>query len=212
MRSMILLSAVLLATAAQATDVICPDQASTTGIYKNLSYGFSVRVPSPLKGTWNSARCSYDEATRGCVCMSDHGRDVALPGDGTISIFAAFNTEDQNLLTAMFSDLASFREGQASATISLNSLRSVRLGNLPAYSYMATLEEHNQVMVREAVIAQTASGDVNYVLYLQGSQSSYNKYRRYFLSVLSSWKSGASQRRRLIHHSTGSAQKAAQAG
>jgi hypothetical protein len=71
--------------AAGKRKVVCPDEVTTIGHFRNYSYGFSVSIPPGLKGLWNSARCVKDE--RNCVCLGDHGRFIPVDKNSYIEIF-----------------------------------------------------------------------------------------------------------------------------
>lgn len=74
------------------TEVRCPDEVATTGYYRNYSYGFSISIPSGLKGFWNSARCVKDN--QDCVCMGDHGRFIPIDETSYLQVFVEVQNEE----------------------------------------------------------------------------------------------------------------------
>ena len=169
-----------------APAAICPDQVPTTGIYRNHSYGFTVTLPAGAKGEWNSARCVADANLKDCVCMSDHGRDISLGPDAYITVYTGFI--DATLASELLRDVEAFRGNVDDLDFSVRELRETKLEENPAYRYVAVKQVGELERYREAVIAETPGGGIEYFVVIEAPEKIYRLKRPLFLSLLRSWR------------------------
>lgn len=69
----------------------CSSKKPSIGEYRNLPHGFSIIIPTGLKGYWYSIDC--DSAPADCVCTDD-GRKIPLAAGATIEVSAFHDPMD----------------------------------------------------------------------------------------------------------------------
>ena len=187
----------LAATLPQAAEQeACPDTLDTKGTYQNQSYGFSIVIPSELKGVWNSARCVSGKD--GCVCMSDHGRIIPLATDPTesdhwIEAYAGFATDIDEPTTEQEVEkrLEWIRERSRAGSVSVSHRSNVVLGGLKGRRVIVRYydKESKRVMVEDFVelLRGRKDVDVEYSLYLRTPVAAYEQDRAIFEKVLRSF-------------------------
>jgi hypothetical protein len=180
--------AVNCAQAAARSGTPCSADFVTTGVYRNVNFGFTMTIPRGLKATWSSTPCSFDTSTNDCVCMNDHGRAIALAGGGTISIYADHNAMGWSLPTIAFEGLNDFKSTEPGGELGVMQLDRLKWKAMPAYHYVVRNEGKGEAIVRESVVASTGHGDDMVVLYIEASEKQYNKYRAAFNVMLRSWR------------------------
>lgn len=173
--------------AAAQEDTPCAADFVTRGLYQNRSFGFKVTIPAGMAAVWSSPPCVLDPATSDCLCMNDHGREVALAGGGSIGIYADHDAMLWTLTTAVFNDLADFKGAQPGAELSVTSLWRVKWHSMSAYRYVARRGDADEAVVREAVVATASDGRL-FVVDIEAPQAQYVKYRAAFDAMLRSWR------------------------
>jgi len=174
----------------------CPDEVDTSGKYVNYSYGFSIIIPEGLKGTWNSARCVADND--GCVCMSDHGRTISLsdgPGDTDhwIEAYAGFaaDLDEPTLQAEVNKRLDWVRERSTPGSVWILKSSDVRIGGIRAKRVVVRYQDKqsDRLMIEDFVEALRGRSevDVQYSVYLRSPADAYERDKRYFNQVLSSF-------------------------
>lgn len=174
--------------AATPPDSPCSANFVTTGVYRNVNFGFTIRIPKGLKAKWSSPPCSLGPASDDCVCMNDHGRTIELDGGGTIGIYADHNAMAWTLPTTAFEDLNDFKRAESGGELSVVQLNRITWEAMPAYRYVARSDGAGEAIVRESVVATTRHGEDTFFLYIQAPQKQYDKYRTAFNSMLGSWR------------------------
>ena len=180
------------AHAATAPDTPCSADFATTGVYRNYSFGFTMTIPRGLKATWSSPPCSVDRSNNDCICMNDHGRDLALDGGGTIGIYADHNATSDTLPTIAFNDLSDFKGASKGDELTIVSLDRIQWKAMGAYHYVARRGHGGGETVRESVIATGRDGVMS-LLYIEAPQEQYERYRPAFNAMLKSWRSSPVQ-------------------
>ena len=165
---------------------VCPDQKTYTGKYRNWVYGFSVVIPTRLKGYWNSAGCAPDKEY-GCICMGDHGRFIPLSDDAHIEAFVSYKMEDEWSVSDYENDeVSGLRQKQGVEQVKVLSSKWVRLGNLKGRRFVVQFIEKNQNVVIDHIIA--LHEDVEYELILQTPEDRYPRDSQEFEKVIASWR------------------------
>lgn len=165
----------------------CSANFTATGVYRNYSFGFTMTIPRGLKATWSSPPCSVDKSTNDCICMNDHGRDMALAGGGTIGICAGHNATSDALPTIAFNDLNDFKGSTKGDELTIVSLDRIQWKAMGAYRYVARRENDGEATVRESVVATGRDGEM-FLLYIEAPQAQYDRYRPAFNAMLKSWR------------------------
>jgi hypothetical protein len=166
--------------------VLCPDQKTYKGRYRNWAYGFSIIIPAGLKGYWNSARCAPDEKY-GCVCMGDHGRFIPLSDDAHIEAFVGYEMEpDWSLSDYENDEVSNLRQKQDVEQVKVLSSKWIRLGNLKGRRFIVRFIEKNRDAVIDHIIALHEG--VEYELILRTKEDRYQKDWRKFEKVIASWR------------------------
>ena len=184
-------SAALAMSAVQAatpSGTPCSADFVTTGIYRNVNFGFTIRIPKGLKAKWSSPPCILDPVNDDCLCMNDHGRTIELDGGGTIGIYADHNAMGWTLPTTAFEEMNDFKRAEAGGELSVVLLDRITWKAMPAYRYVVRSDGAGDAIVRESVVAKTRHGDDAVFLYIQAPQKQYDRYRTAFNSMLRSWR------------------------
>ncbi len=164
----------------------CPDERTYTGKYRNYVFGFSIIIPTGLKGYWNSARCAPDERY-GCVCMGDHGRFIPLSDTSGIEAFVGWQMESEwTLRDHENHELAYLKDKQGVEQVRLLSSKYLRLGQVKAIRFVVHFNENNKSVVTDHIIALYK--EVEYELILHTPADRYQKDRRVFEKLVASWK------------------------
>lgn len=190
-----LLSALwLLAAAYAAAAGQCPAGVPTHGRYYN-GYGFTMRIPTGLRGVWNSAGCVQGDD--GCTCMSDHGRYLPLDGgDNGIDIFAAYNAMlYESLHDAVQAELGFARDRARHRYIKVLSLRSAQLGALKAARLVVQYRDKDdgrlivkdQVLALRRIMTNTSEPSHFYNVSLFSDRQHYAAHRPLLEQVLTNW-------------------------
>ena len=180
------------AHAATTPDTPCSANFATTGVYRNYSFGFTMTIPPGLKATWSSPPCSVDKSNNDCICMNDHGRNMALDGGGTIGIYADHNATSWTLPTVAFNDLSDFKGANKGDELIIVSFNRIQWKAMGAYRYVARRENDGEATVRESVVATGRDGEM-FLLYIEAPQEQYERYRPAFNAMLKSWRSSPVQ-------------------
>jgi len=169
-----------------AAKMLCPDEQTYKGKYRNQVFGFSIRIPPGLTGYWNSARCAADEKY-GCVCMGDHGRFIPLAESASIEAFVGWEM-DHGWLAKDYEkeDVAYLRKREGVDKLKVISSTGARLRNLRGRRYLVEFTENGQKVLVERIIALYKG--VEYQLILRTLPDRYRSDRREFEKVVSSWR------------------------
>ncbi|SMC29837.1 hypothetical protein SAMN02745857_04178 [Andreprevotia lacus DSM 23236] len=172
----------------------CPAGVPTHGRYYN-EYGFTVRIPSGLRGLWNSVGCVQGDD--GCTCMSDHGRYLPLDGgDNGIDIFAAYNAMlYESLHDAVQAELGFARDRARHRRIKVLSLRPARLGALKAVRLVLQYRSkddgrliiRDQVPALRRIMANSSEPSHFYNVALSSDKQHYAAHRPLLEQVLANW-------------------------
>jgi hypothetical protein len=162
----------------------CPDDRSTAGFYRNYSYGFTVVIPKGLEGRWNSAAC-VPHPQDGCVCMGDHGRELPLPGGGSISIDANPQVFEESLATAAYKGLRDFEGRTDASTLVVEVFEQRRRKALPSYRYVARSSQTGMTVVRESTHVVLPSGG-HVVISIEAPEQQYIKHHPAYVALLDS--------------------------
>lgn len=166
--------------------VLCPDQKTYKGRYRNWVYGFSIIIPAGLKGYWNSAGCAPDEKY-GCVCMGDHGRFIPLSDDAHIEAFVGYEMEpDWSLSDYENDEVSNLRQKQGVEQVKVLSSKWIRLGNLKGRRFIVQFIEKNRDVRIDHIIALHEG--VEYELILRTAEARHLKDEREFEKVIASWR------------------------
>jgi hypothetical protein len=172
--------------------VRCPDEVSTTGRYRNYSYGFSITIPASLKGYWNSARCVKER--NDCVCMGDHGRHIPIRNDAHLDIFVGprnYDTrkdtidDEQEIRLKVHKDKGESAEILSRITTRLDGFPATRLKL--GYNGSKT----GAKMIEESIICAPMDrehGGFVYTIYLVTREDSYTKDRLLLNRLQQTWK------------------------
>jgi hypothetical protein len=172
----------------------CPDTIDTIGRYVNSSYGFSIVIPTGLKGAWNSGRCGAGKD--GCVCMSDHGRIIPLAtgrtdSDHWIEASAGFATEldEPTPQNAVDSRLGWIRERSRDGSVLVLQRSDLTIGGIKGKRVVVRYydKKSGRVMVEDFVEALRDKPDVEYSLYLRTTVEAYERDKAIFDQVLTSF-------------------------
>jgi hypothetical protein len=170
----------------KSSAVLCPDQKTYKGRYRNWVYGFSIIIPAGLKGYWNSAGCAPDEKY-GCVCMGDHGRFIPLSGDAHIEAFVGYEMEPDLAPGDYENDeVSNLRQRRDVEQVKVLSSRWTRLGNLKGRRFIVQFIEKNRAAVIDHIIALHEG--VEYELILRTTLERHRKDGREFKKVIASWR------------------------
>jgi len=164
----------------------CPDERSYTGKYRNYVFGFSIIIPTGLKGYWNSARCAPDERY-GCVCMGDHGRSIPLSETAAMEAFVGWQMESEwTLRDYQNNKVADLKQKQGVEQVRVLSSKYLRLGHVKASRFILQFSENNKRVVTDSIVALYKG--VEYQLALYTVAGRYQKDRRVFEKLVASWK------------------------
>ncbi|HSE24555.1 MAG TPA: hypothetical protein VLB68_23010 [Pyrinomonadaceae bacterium] len=164
----------------------CPDERTYTGKYRNYVFGFSMIIPTGLKGYWNSARCAPDER-HGCVCMGDHGRFIPLSDTAGVEAFVGWQMESEwALRDHQNQELAYLKDKQGVEQLRVLSSKYVWLRRVKARRFVVHFNENNKSVVVDQIIALYQG--VEYQLILHTLADRYQKDRRVFEKLVASWK------------------------
>ncbi len=165
---------------------VCPDERSYTGKYRNYVFGFSIVIPTGLKGYWNSARCAPDERY-GCVCMGDHGRYIPLSETVAMEAFVSWQMESEWTLRDYENDeVANLKHKEGVQQVRVLSSKYLRLGRVKARRFIVQFTENNKSVFVDHIIALYKG--VEYELTLHTVADRYQKDRRIFEKLVASWK------------------------
>ncbi len=165
---------------------VCPDQKVYTGKYRNLVYGFSIIIPTGLKGYWNSAKCAPDEKY-GCVCMGDHGRFIPLSDDASIEALVGYQMEDEWSVTDYeIHEISNLRQKRDVEQVKVLSSTWIRLGRLKGRKFAVQFSEKNKDVMVDHIIALHKG--VEYELILRTTAERYQTDLREFEKVIANWK------------------------
>jgi hypothetical protein len=195
MRPVFFLLVMVACTAAPATPQIiprdmqaqvCPDERSYTGKYRNYVFGFSIIIPTGLKGYWNSARCAPDERY-GCVCMGDHGRFIPLSETVGMEAFVGWQMESEWTLRDYENDkVAQLKQKQGVEKVRVMSSKYVGLGRVKARRFTVQFSENKRRVVIDSIVALYKGVEYELILYTVADR--YQKDRREFEKLVASWK------------------------
>jgi hypothetical protein len=180
---------VTLMPSASFTETSCPANVPTEGLYKNYSFGFSVKIPSGLKGMWNSADCVKD-AEDGCVCMSDHGRFIPLNETDYIQIYAAYTIDYPSSLGELVRKSFNCNqdhgdEGQFIVT----DLHETKLHSFPAMSYRAEYVHDGTTRIHEELVSMGSQKlGQNIMIELDTTEELYPKHLKLYKAIIQSWR------------------------
>jgi hypothetical protein len=164
----------------------CPDERSYTGKYRNYVFGFSIIIPTGLKGYWNSARCAPDERY-GCVCMGDHGRSIPLSETAAMEAFVGWQMESEwTLRDYQNNKVADLKQKQGVEQVRVLSSKYLRLRHVKASRFIVQFSENNKRVVTDSIVALYKG--VEYQLTLYTVADRYQKDRRVFEKLVASWK------------------------
>ena len=172
--------------------VRCPDDAPTTGWYRNYSYGFSITIPLGLKGYWNSVPCAKDK--NDCVCMGDHGRQIPIRKGAYLEVVADHwieETREESIGRVLEIGIETHKEnGENAETLKRT---AGWLNGFPASRLKLRYKDPKTGvrMIEEIIICAPTdrehSGEV-YTIYLVTPESSYNKDIQLLGRVQRSWR------------------------
>ena len=164
----------------------CPDDHAWTGRYRNYVFGFSMVIPSGLKGYWNSARCAPDEKY-GCVCMNDHGRFIPLSNDAHIEAFVGYQMEpDWSVRDHERQAISFLTDDKKTERVNVVRSRWFRLGSLRARRFEARYLENQRPMFTDHIVALHKG--VEYELILVTSPDRYGADLRQFEKLIATWR------------------------
>ena len=164
---------------------LCSDQKVYAGKYRNGFYGFSVVIPAGLKGYWNSALCAKTE--EGCVCMTDHGLIIPLADSAHIEAYAGYQMESEpSAGDYEENEIAKLKKRKGVGHFKLLRSRGIQLGDVKARRFVVQFIENGKQIVSDRVAA--LHNDVEYQLILETSADRYEKDRREFEKVITSWR------------------------
>ncbi len=187
MKEIIILITALLMLSSSAY-AVCPDDSPIQGFYKNYSFGFSIRIPSGLKGMWNSAAC-VDSADGGCMCMSDHGRYISLGEEDYIEVYASHAIEDNEALGELVHRSFDYlREKADKGDFVVLDLHQQKLHTLPALYYRAEYEKNDKTRIREVILSQSKSKGKSFTITLDTSDELVDKHQNIFKAIVRSWR------------------------
>ncbi len=173
-------------TTRDTTQTQCPDERAYTGKYRNIVFGFSIVIPTGLKGYWNSARCAPDE-TYGCVCMGDHGRFIPLSDTAGVEAFVGWQMESEWTLRDYENDeVAYLKHRQGAEQVRVLSSKYLWLSGVKARRFIVQFSKNKKSVVVDQIIALYKG--VEYQLILHTAGDSYQKDRRVFEKLVASWR------------------------
>lgn len=173
--------------------VRCPDEAATTGYYRNYSYGFSVSIPRGLKGFWNSARCVKDK--RDCFCMGDHGRFIPLDQHSYLEVFVG--VQNNETVEESIDDELAFslkRHKEKGERAELVSRSRARLGGMTGVHWKLRYQDAKtgELMLRDTIIGpppvDRSHGGFLYSVTLVTPEKLYAERRTLLFSIIKGWK------------------------
>jgi hypothetical protein len=169
----------------------CPDDKAWTGKYTSDSYGFTIVIPTGLKGFWNSARCV--SRADGCTCMQDHGRIIPLtqPSEPERYVEAYANNgadlDEPTVAEAVKSHLRGIRERSREKSVQIRKRSDITLANLRGQRALVRYYDAKlQVWMMEDFV-ELLRGGVEYSLYLRTPEETYELDRAVFDTVVASF-------------------------
>jgi hypothetical protein len=163
----------------------CPDKKTYIGRYRNLLYGFSITIPSGLKGYWNSAACS--PAGDDCICFTDHGRVIPLAGEAAIDAFVGYQMEfDWSLINYERNTVLSLAKEKSVDHVKLLRSGWVRLDKLKAWRFRVEFLRDNKTFITDHLLALHKG--VLYELILRTRANRYQTDRIPFQKIIHSWR------------------------
>jgi hypothetical protein len=165
---------------------VCPDVRSYTGKYRNYVFGFSIVIPTGLKGYWNGGRCAPDEKY-GCLCIGDHGRYIPLSETVVMEAFVGWQMEsDWTLRDYENDEVANLKHQQGVQQVRVLSSKYVRLRRVKARRFIVQFTDNNKSVFVDHIIALYKG--VEYELILHTVADRYQKDRLMFETLVASWK------------------------
>lgn len=173
-------------------DTACPDDKAWTGKYRNYSYGFTIVIPTGLKGFWNSASCvSHPD---GCICMQDHGRIIPLTPEPSkperyIEAYAdnGADLDEPTVAEAVKGHLRLIRERSREKRMQVRKRIGITLAGLKGERAVVRYYDAKlQAWMMEDFV-ELMRGGVEYSLYLRTPEKTYEHDRGAFDTVVASF-------------------------
>jgi hypothetical protein len=166
----------------------CSDNIATKGWYRNISFGFSVIIPSGLTGRWNSIPC-VDGEKGDCICMADHGRFISLADNNYINIDAEHIIEpDEPLANFVLKNIDYLKNEIDNNSLVLTDVQKTKLYKNKAIYFKAEYERNGNSRVTEYLIGYNNNMSNIFTIRFDSDKDSFNKYHKYFMSIIKSWR------------------------
>ncbi len=167
----------------------CPDEAPTTGYYRNHSYDFSIRIPRGLKAFWNSARCVKEKDD--CVCMGDHGRFIRISTNAYIEVFVSpqnYETRRESIEEEIIFRLQTHEEKKEKAETLIRAASRLEYTQATRLKLRYQDAKTGEVMIEDSIICAPPGRGFLYSVYLITPQAQYRKNKILLNRVSHSWR------------------------